>query len=201
VVAKGCKDVLLYITAHGDEAGSIHTGEKVVLEKGADGKIKVVLESVMISGAELTRAIADQVLEATFKVKVDTCYAGQQLALMNLPNVLIVEAASKANEPAYFYLPEVPRLGRDGEPYILRNTRNGRRRGEFTNRNVIGMQRFFERQDEIQHGAQQSQLQNTSFLAWTLSRAFALGENADFASTIGWTDPQLRTTFQPSPPD
>jgi hypothetical protein len=83
---------------------------------------------------------------------------------------------------------------------MLRNTRNGQKRGEFTNRNVVGMQRFFERPDEIQHGLQQSQLQNTSFLAWTLSRAFALGENADFASTIGWTDPQMRTVFQPSPP-
>lgn len=201
VVAEGCKDVLLYINAHATEDGSILTGEKVVGVSTRGRRVDVVKQSVLIRGAALTRAIGDQILEATFKVKVDTCYAGQQLGLMNLPNVLIVETASDADEPAYSHLSMVPLRRGDGTLYVLRNTRNKHKMAEFTNRNVVGMQRFFERPDEIQHGLQQSQLQNTSFLAWSMSRAFALGENADFASLVGWTDPQLQTKFQPSPPD
>jgi len=202
VVAEGCKDVVLYITAHGGEEGSIMLGEKFAgLRKGANGRMRAFFRPAIISGAEITRAIADQALEATFKVKVDSCYSGLQLSLANLPNVLIVETASAADEPAWSYLKGAFQLGGDRKPYYVRNRNNPRRLGEFTNRNVVGLQRFFERPDEIQHGLQQAQLQNTSLLAWALSRAFALGENADFAATLGWTDPQLKTSFQPSSPD
>lgn len=201
VVAKGCKDVLLYITAHGSKAGSVMTGETVRFRRAAKGGFKVVVEDTLISGAQITRAIADQVGQATFKVKVDTCYSGQQLRLVNLPNVLIVETSSKGNEPSYFYRARALRRGGDGKLYVLRNTRNARRRAEFTNRNVVGLQRFLERPDEIQHAVQQVQAQKTSFLAWALSRAFALGENADFVSMLGWTDPQLRAKFQVSAPN
>jgi len=201
VVAEGCKDVVLYITAHGGEEGSVLLGEKFAgLRKGANGKPRAFFRPAFVTGAEITRAIADQVLEATFKVKVDTCYSGLQLSLANLPNVLIVETASAADEPAWSYLSGAFQLGGDRKPYYIRNRNNPRMLGEFTNRNVVGLQRFFERPEEIQHGLQQTQLQNTSLLAWALSRAFALGENADFAATLGWTDPQLKTSFQPSPP-
>lgn len=202
VVAKGCKDVVLYISAHGGEEGSVMLGEKFAgLRRLANGKPRAFFKPAIISGAEITRAIADQVLEATFKVKVDTCYSGLQLSLANLPNVLIVETASAADEPAWSYLGGAFQLGGDRKPYYVRNRSNPRRLGEFTNRNVVGLQRFFERPEEIQHGLQQAQLQNTSLLAWALSRAFALGENADFAATLGWTDPQLKASFQPSAPD
>ncbi|HEU4905139.1 MAG TPA: hypothetical protein VFT19_03355 [Solirubrobacterales bacterium] len=202
VVAEGCKDVVLYITAHGGEEGSVLLGERFAgLRKGPNGKPRAFFRPAVISGAEITRAIADQALEATFKVKVDTCYSGLQLSLANLPNVLIVETASAAGEPAWSYLRGAFQLGGNRKPYYVRNRNNPRRLGEFTNRNVVGLQRFFERPEEIQHGLQQAQQQNTSFLAWALSRAFLLGENADFAATLGWTDPQLKTSFQPSPPD
>lgn len=201
VVAKGCKDVLLYVTAHGTEAGSTMLGERVNIRTTPTGGVTVTVDDTLISGAQITRAIADQVQNATFKVKFDTCYAGHQLQLLNLPNVLIVETSSQADEPSYFHVDEALRRGGDRQLYVLRNTRNAHGRGEFTNRNVVGLQRFFERPDEIQHGLQQAQAQGTSLLAWALSRAFSLGENADFAATLGWTDPQMGTRFQPSPPD
>jgi len=65
---------------------------------------------------------------------------------------------------------------------------------------MVGLQRFFKRPDEIQHGLKETQAQNTSFLAWALSRAFTLGENADFGATLGRTDPQLKTKFASSAP-
>ena len=197
----GCKDVLLYLIAHGDEAGNVFTGERVEVDKGSDpGKAKVKTTTVAIAGNQLTQAIGDQVLDATFKVKVDVCYAGLQLPLINLPNVLVVEVGSGEGEPTWFALQGDVRRGSDGEPFAIVNRNNPDRLSEFTNRNVVGMRRFFGRQDEIQYGMQQAQAQNTSYLAWILSRAFALGENADFAATLGRTDPKVQTKFQQSAP-
>jgi hypothetical protein len=200
VIAAGCKDVLLYITAHGSESGFVLTGERVVRrEKLPGGKVREIKEFGLISRAQLRRTIAAQAPNATFKVKVNTCHSGVQLPLIELPNVLIVETSSKSNEISFFYIPAALR-GTLKNFYALPNTQNPQKRTEFTNRNVVGLQRFLERPDEIQHGLKETQAQNTSFLAWALSRAFTLGENADFASTLGWTDPQLRTKFAPSAP-
>jgi hypothetical protein len=158
-----CTDVVIYADGHGAKAP-----EPVGVTVGEDMRL------TPNDLADILKANP----EATFKLKIDACYAGRFLEDANLrerANLVFMEAAAAAGEAAYSYLslstrdPATPNPGRS----------------EFTNANIYGITRFVQSDDEISR----AQAAGGSLLVRMLERAFVLGASADGAQRKKLTHP------------
>lgn len=169
----GCKDILLYLDGHGRKTGAIS------VSAGDNGE---VFESSV-------RLVLQQHPDVTFKVKIDSCYAGRFAtnALFSKPNLLLLEVSSQENEPSFSMLPPELMKKADGTP--VRRAVDNPGRGEFTHSNLVGLTAFAESAAEVKA----AQTQGGSLLAHMLARAFTLGRSSDGAELSGFTHPSLDT--------
>lgn len=197
VEREGCKDVFIYVAAHGDKDGFFDTGTEISARRDGD-RLEVRAERSTISWTQLSELVGRyEERGITFKFKLDTCYSGQAIeALREHDNVLLVETAAAADELGYFYLPAVE----TASGKVVGNPDNERQLLEFTNGDLAGLRQFASDAEEVLHGLDESERQNTSLLAWALARAHTLGASHDFARATEKTKPQLYTRFTPSPP-
>lgn len=178
----GCKDIMLYLNGHGTRAG---------LSASVSGG-----DSAWIFPATLSLVMREHP-KVTFKVKIDSCFAGRFLAddgLMSRPNLLIIETSSNATEPSYFMLQPAMMHKADATPVTRAVADPGR--SEFTHRNIVGMQTFAESASDVQA----AQAEGGSLLARMLGQAFFLGETSDGAEITGRTHPKVVTNFAPLGP-
>jgi hypothetical protein len=175
----GCKDILLYLDGHGAEgATSVSAG---------DGG--------WVFGATL-QIVLQQHPDVTFKVKIDSCFAGHFAtpALLAKPNLLLLETSSRADEASYSTLtPELLKKA-DGTP--VRRAVDNPGRGEFTHSNLAGLTAFAESAAEVKA----AQAAGGSLLARMLARAFTLGRSSDGAELSGRTHPHLYTNISAGSP-
>jgi hypothetical protein len=175
----GCKDILLYLDGHGSKNGPVSVAA------GDSGWVFV----------ETLQTTLREHPEITFKVKIDSCFAGRFLlstVLKSMPNLLVLEASSNAVEASYSTLDPDMMTKADGTP-VARAVANPNR-GEFTHRNLVGLTSFAESKTEVQ-AARSS---GGSLLARMLARAFELGAASDGAQLTGRTHPLLYTNLSSS---
>lgn len=126
--------------------------------------------------------------ETTFKVKIDSCFAGRFLTddLRKRKNLLVLEVSSNSEETSFSALPAD----------IFRRTANNPGYGEFTNANLIGLERFATSRAEVQNTTKLG----GSLLAHMLARSFEIGTAGDTARVNGFTHPFVYRNF-PKPPE
>jgi hypothetical protein len=175
----GCKDILLYLDGHGSETGAVSVA--------AGDSAWVFVETL--------QTILREHPEITFKVKIDSCFAGrflQSTVLKSMNNLLVLEASSSATEASYSTLGTSSLRKADGTP-VTRAVANPHR-GEFTHRNLVGLTSFAESKAEVQA----ARTSGGSLLARMLARAFELGAGSDGAQLAGLTHPLLYTNLTSS---
>jgi hypothetical protein len=172
----GCKDILLYLDGHGTRRNAISVSAG---------------DNAWVFPATL-QLVMRQHPDVTFKVKIDSCFAGRFLgveALRSQPNLLVLEASSSATETSYSML--TPRLMKKADGTPVTRTVADPGRGEFTHRNLVGMTSFAESQAEVQA----AKASGGSLLARMLARAFVLGAGSDGGELTGRTHPELYTNI------
>ncbi len=183
VQTERCKDVFIYISGHGFERGVPAVTSD---EKEANGTQPVV------DAITLRRIMRDHP-KITFKIKIDACYSGRFLPeLRGRKNLLVLETSSAADEVSWSYLgTQYPT--RDFEPQTRTGTNPNR--GEFTNANLAGMEKFLASAQEVAT----ARAAGGSLLAHMLARSYELGASLDLARTGEWTHPQLYTSLPEAP--
>lgn len=201
-VAAGCNDVFIYVSGHGvpppgfkdpDTGQAMEGGPPgVSVRKTVDvqvdrrGNVTYLVEEDFLRLGDLERIVDENM--ATFKIKIDACFAGRFEALKNKPRVKILELASGADEYAASNIEE---LEANGE-VVEDPTPNPFEAGEFTNQNIYGMEAWYTSQAEVERtGAD---------LARGLRRAFDLGLPANTAAAVGLNTPQVYSIDSPPPP-
>jgi hypothetical protein len=174
----GCKDILLYLDGHGTKTGPVSVAA------GDSGWVFVETLQIILRAHP----------EITFKVKIDSCFAARFLTpvLKSMPNLLVLEASSSADESSYSTLGTESLRKADGTP-VTRDVANPNR-GEFTHRNLVGLTSFAESKTEVQA----ARAAGGSLLARMLARAFTLGAGSDGAQLAGLTHPVLYTNLTSS---
>jgi hypothetical protein len=110
VEQEGCKDIMVYVLAHGAPAPDLPhatTGVEPLtaeeLKQGKKPKVKLITPDAV----EAITVIHSQ--KASFKFVIETCYAERFAApLIGQPNVAIAVASSKADEGSFFNVSKSP---------------------------------------------------------------------------------------------
>ena len=216
----GCTDVFIFLAGHGTPPpGEWHEG----LETKHGGGPAAVLtraqyvpppsgsptggtaDTAFIKPADLTRIMAKHNASkplserATFKIKIDSCFSGRFVTeLQGASNLEFLEVSSAADQTSFFHLADGAnvRRGRD-IVHVANDTDNPHDVTEFMNRDLHGLQTW----------ASSPQAHDEPTLASGLAASFLIGEDFDFAATIGYTTPSeiyqpgaVTTTFPPPPP-
>jgi hypothetical protein len=170
-----CRDVFIFADGHGAKAP-----EPAEIDLGRGG---------ILQPAALKRILAKHP-EVTFKLKLDTCYAGRFLEPqydLKQPNLLVAEASSRADEVSWSKQSD-PR-DRNGEPIVRKLPNPGR--SEFANANLAGLEHFANSNDLVSLAL----VEGGDLLAHALADAFYDGAGSDAARIAGLTHPILYTNF------
>jgi len=216
----GCTDVFIFLAGHGTPPPGKHKqGLETVQSPGGPAGVLTRAQYVpppgggneggsadtqLITPADLvgimakhdaSRPLAER---ATFKIKIDSCFAGRFVPdLKGASNLEFLEVSSAADETSFFHLggANVRRGGR--MVHVKNDTDNPHKVTEFMNRDLHGLETW----------ATSPQAHDEPTLASGLAASFLIGEDFDFAATVGFTTPEelympqaVTTTFPPPPP-
>jgi hypothetical protein len=139
--AQPCKDVFIYLAGHGIPArGAAYQEEYDMVQLGPDqgGDPGVILSwkqdangnrvpDQMITPADLRKLMNDFAAQATFKLKIVSCFSGRFLPeLTGQVNLIDAEASSGANQESYQYKDQI--VAKDpstGKAYVPDRYKNG----------------------------------------------------------------------------
>src|SRR5262245_51609197 len=110
--ARGCRDVFLYITGHGSPAtGTNYQSPKTgVTVPGTDHATvmtagKVTADSLIVENMDATyvRALMTSFPGLTFKLAVDSCFAGRWIELGDVSNLKVIVTSSRSDQFSFGY--------------------------------------------------------------------------------------------------
>ena len=190
-----CKDVFIYISGHGYKTGptGVNTGSRWTKagKKDRKGRDLWNVAQAIVTADDIGAIVKDNAAKATFKLVVDACFSGRfvlDLPKDEFPGLLVIAAASKADEVSWFYLSSVHYSNGTDKPSTTDNPGNKdakKGRSEFTNGLIAGLTAFAGSATEV--GA--AQKAGGSLLARMIDRAVQLGRAQDFAATTRLTTP------------
>lgn len=216
-----CNDVFIFLGGHGVPPPGAHK-EGLDTVNGTGGPAGVLTraqyvpppgggrrggsaDTQMITPEDLVKIMAKHdrtkpvSQRATFKIKIDSCFAGRFVPeLQTASNLEFLEVSSAADETSFFHLAEGADVRQDGRTvHVANDTDNPHDVTEFMNRDLHGLETW----------ASSQQAHDNPDLANGLANAFTLGAASDFAASIGYSTPTrayspgaLDTTFPPPPP-
>lgn len=197
---QNCKDIMIYIDGHGYQTGP--TGVNVGFRYEQVGQTRRGRKKYKVTPANVTSDDIADILkdspDTTFKLKIDACYSGR--FVLDLPkadhtNMLVLDVSSKADEVSYSYIDS-----NNGTQNTTNNPGNsnaeGFGRGEFTNGNLAGFEKFATSATEVANAL----AAGGSLFAQMIARGTELGKTDDFAQSQGLTHPLLADTLPDIPP-
>lgn len=197
-----CKDVMIYMSAHGYETGptAVHVGMKWRKDgPPRNGKQLWLGTSADVTADDLSQIMHDHP-KTTFKLVIDACFSGRfilDLPRSLHPNLLVLATAARADEESYSYLDQVELTNGRKVRNDTNNPGNanpdGQGRGEFTNGLLAGIDDFAGSKAEVA----KAQKAGGSLLAHMIERALALGINQDFAARWKLMKPLVSSAASP----